>query len=181
MKRHRSLIISMIILFSCMNISNADVMDDFIKNINPDMTREQAIRFAMESAFEIKTEDNLKRKLKLFVDSIEDITVLAQSMHLKKEKLDKIFHALGFVLAKDIMSDGIYNIDEIRKYSTQIDPHLQILTNVINGMKLEIRLRKNKHRNSLIKDLIDVGFPQEVAEKAALIEEKGEQPLEEDK
>ena len=44
-------------------------------------------------------------------------------------------------------------------------------------MKLEIRLRKNKHRNNLIKDLIDVGFSQEVAEKAALIEEKEEQSL----
>jgi hypothetical protein len=177
MKRYRSLIILMIILFSCMNIGNADVMDDFIRNINPDMNREQAIRFAMENAFEIKTEDNLKRKLKLFVDSINDITILAQSMNLKKEKLDKITHALGFVLAKDIMFDGIYSIDEIRKYSRQIDPNIQILENVINGMKLEIRLRKNKHRNNLIKDLIDVGFSQEVAEEAALIEEKEERLL----
>ncbi len=158
MKQHRSLIIFMIILFSCMNISNADVMDDFIKNINPNMTREQAIRFAMQTASGIKTEDNLKRKVKLGVDSREDSTVLAQSMHLKKEKLDKIFHALGFVLAKDIMSDGIYSIDEIRKYSRQIDLNTQILKDVINGMKLEIRLRKNKHRNNLIKELIDVGF-----------------------
>jgi len=158
-----------------MNIGNADVMDDFISNINPDMNREQAIRFAMENAFEIKTKDSLKRKLKLFVDSINDITILAQSMNLKKEKLDKITHALGFVLAKDIMSDGIYSIDEIRKYSIQIDPNMQILENVINGMQLEIRLRKNKHRNNLIKGLVDVGFSQEVAEEAAFIEEKERQ------
>jgi len=177
MKLYHSLIILMIILFSYMDSGYADVMDDFIKDINPDMNREQAIRFAMESAFEIKTNDSLKRKLKLFVDSVNDITILAHSMHLKKEKLDKIIHALGFVLAKDIMSDGIYSIDEIREYSRQIDPNVQILKDVINGMKLEIRLRKNIHRNNLIKDLRDVGFSQEVAEKAAFIEEKEEQSL----
>ena len=118
MKRYRSLIVLMIILFSYMSSGYADVMDDFIRNINPDMNREQAIRFAMENAFEIKTNDSLKRKLKLFVDSVNDIKVLAQSMHLKKEKLDKIVHALGFSLAKDIMSDGIYSIDEIREYNS---------------------------------------------------------------
>ncbi|MCP4268724.1 MAG: hypothetical protein GY777_24615 [Candidatus Brocadiaceae bacterium] len=177
MKLYRSLIILVIISFSCMNIGNADFMDDFISNINPDMSKEQAIRFAMENAFEIKTNDSLKRKLKLFFDSVNDIKILAQSMHLKKEKLDKIIHALGFSLAKDIMSDGIYSIDEIREYCSQIDPDKQILKDVINGMKLEIKLRKNRHRNNLIKELIEVGFSQEVAEKAAFIEEKEEQSL----
>ncbi len=98
-------------------------------------------------------------------------------MHLKKEKLDKIIHALGFSLAKDIISDGIYSIDEIREYCSQIDPDKQKLKDVINGMKLEIKLRKNRHRNNLIKELIEVGFSQEVAEKAAFIEEKEEQSL----
>ncbi len=65
MKLYNSLIIVLVVLLSYADGSKADVMDDFVKSINPGLSREQAIRFAMERTFEIQSADNLKRKLKL--------------------------------------------------------------------------------------------------------------------
>jgi hypothetical protein len=72
--------------------------------------------------------------------------------------LDEIIHALGYILAQDIMSDGVYSIEEIRKYAKLIEPKGTILNEVIEGMKLEIELRKWRHRNKLIKKLMDAGL-----------------------
>ena len=172
MKLYNSLIIVFVVLLSYANDSKADVMDDFIKSINPDLSREQAIRFSMERTFEIQSSDNLKRKLKLYLDSANDVTIIAKSMGLTKQRLDEIIHALGYILAKDIMSDGVYSIEEIREYAKLIEPKGKILNEVIEGMKLEIELRKWRHRNKLIRMLMDAGFPPRAASIAIEKEEK---------
>jgi hypothetical protein len=86
--------------------------------------------------------------------------------------LDEIIHALGYILAKDIMSDGVYSIEEIREYAKLIEPKGIILNEVIEGMKLEIELRKWRHRNKLIRMLMDAGFPPRAAAIAIEKEEK---------
>ncbi|MFQ5963317.1 MAG: hypothetical protein ACE5KZ_03425 [Candidatus Scalinduaceae bacterium] len=171
MKLYNGLIIVLVILLSYTHNSNADVMDNFIKSINPDLSREQAIRFAMEKTFEIQSEDNLKRKLRLYVDSVNDITIVARSIGVTEQQLDKITHALGYILAKDIMSDGVYSIEEISKYAKQIRPEGLMLNEVIEGMKLEIELKKWRQRNELIRRLMDAGFAPKDAQRAISIEE----------
>jgi hypothetical protein len=146
-------------------------MDDFIKSMNPDLSRNQAIRFAMERSFEIQSLDNLKSKLKLYLDSVNDLTIVTKARGVTKQQLDEIIHALGYVLAQDIMSDGVYNIEEIREYTKLIEPKGIILNEVIEGMKLEIEMRKWRHRNKLIRELRDAGFSPETAAKA--IEKEG--------
>lgn len=163
MKLYNGLIIMLVVLLSYADCSNADVMDDFIKSMNPDLSRNQAIRLAMEKSFEIQSSDNLKRKLKLYLDSVNDITIVTKSRGVTKQQLDEIIHALGYVLAQDIMSDGVYSIEEIREYTKLIEPEGIILNEVIEGMKLEIEMRKWRHRNKLIKELIDSGFSPETA------------------
>ena len=158
MKLYNGLIIVLVILLSYADGSRADVMDDFVKSINPDLSRKQAIRFAMERTFEIQSSDNLKRKLKLYLDSVNDVAIVTKSIGLTKQQLDEIIHALGYILAQDIMSDGVYSIEEIRKYAKLIEPKGTILNEVIEGMKLEIELRKWRHRNRLIKKLMDAGL-----------------------
>jgi hypothetical protein len=158
MKLYNGLIIVLVILLSYADGSRADVMDDFVKSIKPDLSRKQAIRFAMERTFEIQSADNLKRKLKLYLDSVNDVTIVTKSIGLTKQQLDEIIHALGYILAQDIMSDGVYSIEEIREYAKLIEPKGTILNEVIEGMKLEIELRKWRHRNKLIKKLMDVGL-----------------------
>lgn len=163
MKLYNGLIIVLFVLLCYVNGSMADVMDDFIKSMDPDLSRNQAIRFAMERAFEIQSSDNLKRKLKLYLDSVNDVSVVTKSRGLTKQQLDEIIHALGYVLARDIMSDGVYSIEDIKKYAKLIEPKGIILNEVIEGMKLEIKLRKWRHRNKLIRNLIDAGFSPETA------------------
>ena len=158
MKLYNGLIIVLVILLSYADGSRADVMDDFVKSIKPDLSRKQAIRFAMERTFEIQSADNLKRKLKLYLDSVNDVTIVTKSIGLTKQQLDEIIHALGYILAQDIMSDGVYSIEEIREYAKLIEPKGTILNEVIEGMKLEIELRKWRHRNRLIKKLMDAGL-----------------------
>jgi ADP-dependent phosphofructokinase/glucokinase len=158
MKLYNGLIIVLVILLSYADGSRADVMDDFVKSIKPDLSRKQAIRFAMERTFEIQSADNLKRKLKLYLDSVNDVAIVTRSIGLTKQQLDEIIHALGYILAQDIMSDGVYSIEEIRKYAKLIEPKGTILNEVIEGMKLEIELRKWRHRNKLIKKLMDAGL-----------------------
>lgn len=153
----------LVVLLSYADCSNADVMDDFIKSMNPDLSRNQAIRLAMDRTFEMQSSDNLKRKLKLYLDSVNDITIVSKSRGLTKQQLDEVIHALGYVLAQDIMSDGVYSIEEIREYTKLIEPEGIILNEVIEGMKLEIEMRKWRHRNKLIKELIDSGFSPETA------------------
>ncbi len=158
MKLYNGLIIVLVILLSYADGSRADVMDDFVKSIKSDLSRKQAIRFAMERTFEIQSADNLKRKLKLYLDSVNDVAIVTKSIGLTKQQLDEIVHALGYILAQDIMSDGVYSIEEIRKYAKLIEPKGTILNEVIEGMKLEIELRKWRHRNKLIKKLMDAGL-----------------------
>ncbi len=172
MKLYSGLIIVLVVLLSHTNSSKADVMDDFIRSMNPDLSRDQAIRFAMERTFEIQSSDNLKRKLKLYLDSVNDVSIVSKSRGLTNQQLDKIIHALGYVLAKDIMSDGVYSIEEIKEYAKLIEPEGIILNEVIEGMKLEIKLRKWRHRNKLIRDLINAGFSPETAAIAIEKEEK---------
>jgi len=172
MKLYNGLIIVLVILLSYADGSRADVMDDFVKSIKPDLSRKQAIRFAMERTFEIQSADNLKRKLKLYLDSVNDVTIVTKSIGLTKQQLDEIIHALGYILAQDIMSDGVYSIEEIRKYAKLIEPKGTILNEVIEGMKLEVELRKWRHRNKLIRKLIDAGFPPKAAAIAIEKEEK---------
>ncbi|MEE9604551.1 MAG: hypothetical protein V3V70_03180 [Candidatus Scalindua sp.] len=172
MKLYNSLIIVLVVLLSYADGSKADVMDDFVKSINPGLSREQAIRFAMERTFEIQSADNLKRKLKLYLDSVNDVTIVTKSIGLTKQQLDEIIHALGYVLAQDIMSDGVYSIEEIREYAKLIEPKGTILNEVIEGMKLEVELRKWRHRNKLIRKLMDAGFPPKAAAIAIEKEEK---------
>jgi len=172
MKLYNGLIIVLVILLSYADGSRADVMDDFVKSIKPDLSRKQAIRFAMERTFEIQSADNLKRKLKLYLDSVNDVTIVTKSIGLTKQQLDEIIHALGYILAQDIMSDGVYSIEEIRKYAKLIEPKGTILNEVIEGMKLEIELRKWRHRNKLIRKLMDAGFPPKAAAIAIEKEEK---------
>ena len=170
MKLYNGLIIVLVILLSYADGSRADVMDDFVKSIKPDLSRKQAIRFAMERTFEIQSADNLKRKL--YLDSVNDVTIVTKSIGLTKQQLDEIIHALGYILAQDIMSDGVYSIEEIRKYAKLIEPKGTILNEVIEGMKLEIELRKWRHRNKLIRKLMDAGFPPKAAAIAIEKEEK---------
>ena len=158
MKLYNGLIIVFVILLSYADGSRADVMDDFVKSIKSDLSRKQAIRFAMERTFEIQSADNLKRKLKLYLDSVNDVAIVTKSIGLTKQQLDEIIHALGYILAQDIMSDGVYSIEEIREYAKLIEPKGTILNEVIEGMKLEIELRKWRHRNRLIKKLMDAGL-----------------------
>jgi hypothetical protein len=70
------------------------------------------------------------------------------------------------------MSDGVYSIEEIREYAKLIEPKGKILNEVIEGMKLEIELRKWRHRNKLIRMLMDAGFPPRAASIAIEKEEK---------
>ena len=170
MKLYNGLIIVLVILLSYADGSRADVMDDFVKSIKPDLSRKQAIRFAMERTFEIQSADNLKRKL--YLDSVNDVTIVTKSIGLTKQQLDEIIHALGYILAQDIMSDGVYSIEEIRKYAKLIEPKGTILNEVIEGMKLEVELRKWRHRNKLIRKLMDAGFPPKAAAIAIEKEEK---------
>jgi len=172
MKLYNGLIIILVVLLSYTDGSKADVTDDFIKSMNPDLSRNQAIRFAMERVFEIQSSDNLKRKLKLYLDSVNDVTIVTKSRGLSRQRLDEIIHALGYVFAKDILSDGVYSIEEIREYAKLIEPKGIILNEVIKGMKLEIELRKRRHRNKLIRELIDVGFSSETAVIVIKNEEK---------
>lgn len=163
MKLYNGLITMLVVLLSYADCSNADVMDDFIKSMNPDLSRNQAIRLAMDRTFEMQSSDNLKRKLKLYLDSVNDITIVSKSRGLTKQQLDEVIHALGYVLAQDIMSDGVYSIEEVREYTKLIEPEGIILNEVIEGMKLEIKMRKWRHRNKLIRELIDSGFSPETA------------------
>lgn len=172
MKQYITLIIVLVALLSYTNGSKADVMDDFINSINPDLSRKQAIRYAMERTFEIQSADNLKRKLKLYLDSVNDINIITKSMGLTEQQLGEIIHALGYVFAQDIMSDGVYSIEEIREYAKVIEPKGIILNEIIEGMKLEIELRKWRHRNRLIRQLMDAGFPPNAASIAIEKEEK---------
>jgi hypothetical protein len=172
MKLYNGLIIVLVVLLSYADDSRADVMDDFVKSIKPDLSRKQAIRFAMERTFEIQSADNLKRKLKLYLDSVNDVTIVTKSIGLTKQQLDEIIHALGYILAQDIMSDGVYSIEEIREYAKLIEPKGTILNEVIEGMKLEVELRKWRHRNKLIRKLMDAGFPPKAAAIAIEKEEK---------
>ncbi len=172
MKLYNGLIIVLVVLLSYTDGSKADVMDDFIKSMNPDLSRNQAIRFAMERSFEIQSSDNLKRKLKLYLDSVNDITIVSKSKGVTKHQLDEIIHGLGYVLAQDIMSDGVYSIEEVREHTKLIEPKGIILNEVIEGMKLEIEMRKWRHRNKLIRDLIDAGFSPETAAIAIRKEKK---------
>ena len=172
MKLCNGLIIVLVVLLSHTYSSKADVMDDFIKSMSPDLSRDKAIRFAMERTFEIQSSDNLKRKLKLYLDSVNDVSIVTKSSGMTKQQLDEIIHALGYVLAQDIMSDGVYSIEEIKEYAKLIEPEGVILNEVIEGMKLEIKLRKWRHRNKLIRDLIDAGFSPETAAIAIRKEEK---------
>lgn len=91
---------------------------------------------------------------------------------MTKQQLDEIIHALGYILAQDIMSDGVYSIEEIREYAKLIEPKGTILNEVIEGMKLEVELRKWRHRNKLIRKLMDAGFPPKAAAIAIEKEEK---------
>jgi hypothetical protein len=172
MKLYICSIIVLVVLISYVDCSKADVMDDFVNSINPDLSRKQAIRYAMERTFEIQSADNLKRKLKLYLDSTKDITIITKSMGLTEQQLDEIIHALGYVFAQDIMSDGVYSIEEIREYAKIIEPKGLILNEIIEGMKLEIELRKWRHRNRLIRQLMDAGFPPNAAAIAIEKEEK---------
>ncbi len=90
MKLYNGLIIVLVVLLSYADGSKADVMDDFIKNMNPDLSRNQAIKFAMERAFEIQSSDNLKRKLKLYLDSVNDVMIVTKSMGLTKQQLEEM-------------------------------------------------------------------------------------------
>lgn len=173
MKLYNGLIIVLVVLLSYADGSKADVMDDFIRSMNPDLSRNQAIRFAMERSFEIQSSDNLKRKLKLYLDSVNDLKiVVTRSGGVTKQQLDEIIHALGYVLAQDIMSDGVYSTEEVREYTKLIEPKGIILNEVIEGMKLEIEMRKWRHRNKLIRELINAGFSPETAAIAIENEEK---------
>ncbi len=172
MKLYNGLIIILVVLLSYTDGSKADVTDDFIKSMNPDLSRNQAIRFAMERAFEIQSSDNLKRKLKLYLDSVNDVTIVTKSRGLTRPQLDEIIHALGYVFAKDILSDGVYSIEKIREYAKLVEPKGIILNEVIKGMKLEIELKKRKHRNKLVRELLDAGFSSETAVKIIKDEEK---------
>ncbi len=172
MKLFNGLIIVLVVLLSYADGSKADVMDDFIRNMNPDLSRNQAIKFAMERAFEIQSSDNLKRKLKLYLESVNDVTIVTKTRGVTKQQLDEIIHALGYVLAQDIMSDGVYSIEEVREYTKLIEPKGIILSEVIEGMKLEVELRKWRHRNKLIRKLMDAGFPPKAAAIAIEKEEK---------
>jgi hypothetical protein len=172
MKLYSGLIILLVVLLSYTDGSKADVTDDFIKSMNPDLSRNQAIKFAMERAFEIQSSENLKRKLKLYIDSANDITIVTKSKGLTRPQLNKIIQALGYVFARDILSDGVYNIEEIREYAKLVEPEGIILNEVIKGVKLEIELRKRRHRNKLIRELLDAGFTSETASKITRDEEK---------
>lgn len=172
MKIFSRLIIVLIVLLSYVNSSKADVMDDFIRSMNPNLSKNQAIKFAMERAFEIQSLDNLKRKLKLFLDSVKDVTIVTQSKGFPEHQLDEIIHSLGYIFAQDIMSDGVYSIEETKKIAKLIDPELVILNEVIEGMKLEVEMRKRRHRNKLIRELINAGFSPETAAIAIEKEEK---------
>jgi hypothetical protein len=172
MKLYNGLIIVLVVLLGYMDGSKADVTDDFIKSMNPNLSRNQAIRFAMERAFEIQSADNLKRKLKLYLDSVNDVAIVTKSKGLTGQQLDEIIHSLGYVFAKDILSDGVYSIEEIREYAKLVEPKGIILNEVIEGMKLEIELRKWRHRNKLIRELIDAGFSPKTAAIAIKKEEK---------
>lgn len=172
MKLYSGLIILLVVLLSYTGGSKADVTDDFIKSMNPDLNKNQAIRYAMERAFEIQSSDNLKRKLKLYIDSVKDVTIVTRSNGLTRPQLDKIIHALGYTFARDILSDGLYSIETIRKYAKLVEPEGIILNEVIKGVKLEIELKKRRHRNKLIGELLDAGFTSETASKIIKDEEK---------
>ncbi len=49
----------------------------------------------------------------------------------------------------DILSDGVYSIETIREYAKLVEPEGIILNEVIKGVKLEIELKKRRHRNKL--------------------------------
>ncbi len=172
MKLYNGLIITFVVLLSYTQGSKADVTDDFIKSMNPDLSRSQAIRLAMERTFEIQSSDNLKRKLMLYLDSVNDVTIVMKSRGLTRPQLNEIIHALGYVFAKDILSDGVYSIEETREYAKLVEPDGIILNEVIQGMKLEIDLKKRRHRNKLIRELLDAGFSSEIATKIIKDEEK---------
>ncbi|MDR4504263.1 MAG: hypothetical protein MRK01_05635 [Candidatus Scalindua sp.] len=180
MKKYRHSIILFIILFGCSQGSKADTIDDFIMNINPELKREEAIRFAMEKTFEMQSQNTLKRILTLFSNSAADIKIVAESIGLRQEMSDTIIHALGYIFAKDIVSEGIYGIEEIREYTAQIDADRQSFREIIEGMKLEIELRRRRERSKIIRELINAGFPPNIAEKAAELEEKDNLPAKTD-
>ncbi len=172
MKKQTHVIILFIILFGGHHRCSADAVDDFIMNINPELKREKAIRLAVETTFEMQSKNNLKRILTLFSDSVTDLRIVAESIGLQKEKLDTIIHALGYNFAKDIVSEGVYDIEDIREYAEEIEGRGHTLTEVIEGMKLEIDLERRRERSKKIRQLLNAGFPPKIAEKAVKFEEK---------
>ena len=49
-------------------------------------------------------------------------------------------------------------LKRVREYAKLIEPKGTILNEVIEGMKLEVELRKWRHRNKLIRKLMDAGI-----------------------
>ncbi len=58
--------------------------------MDTELSRNQEIRLAMERAFEIQSSDNLKRKLKLYLDSVNDVMIVTKSMGLTKQQLEEM-------------------------------------------------------------------------------------------